>query len=99
MPPKNQTSAAARQDGDYRPTVLANPRGGPIPEPGPQPVRAADNQLKQYWLHGAGAAKWATWTQLYNHLKKHMADELAKRVAAQWYHDRYGIWPGHTKGD
>lgn len=60
--------------------------------------RAAGNQLKQYWLHGEGASKWATWTQLYNHLKKHMANELAKRVAAQWYHDRYGIWPGHTKG-
>jgi len=28
-----------------------------------------------------------------------MADELAKRVAAQWFHDRYGYWPGHQKGD
>lgn len=61
-------------------------------------LRAAGNQLKQYWLHGEGAGKWATWTQLYNHLKKHMADELAKRVAAQWFHDRYGYWPGHQKG-
>ncbi len=62
-------------------------------------ARANDNQLKQYWLHGEGAAKWATWTQLYNHLKKHLPDEQAKRVAAQWFHDRYGIWPGHQKGD
>jgi len=56
------------------------------------------NNLKNYWLHGEGAGQWSTWTELYGHLKKHMADELAKRVAAQWFHDRYGIWPGHQKG-
>lgn len=57
-------------------------------------TRADHNQLKRYWLTGDGAGKWATWTELYGHLKRHMADELAKRVAAEWFHERYGIWPG-----
>jgi hypothetical protein len=50
--------------------------------------------LKSYWLTGEGAAKWATWTELYHHLRKHVPDEEAKRIAAQWFHDRYGRWPG-----
>ncbi len=53
--------------------------------------------LKDYWLHGEGAGKWSTWTELYGHLRKHMVDELAKRTAAEWYHARYGIWPGSDK--
>jgi phage portal protein BeeE len=57
------------------------------------------NQLKEYWLRGEGLARWATWTQLYNHLREHVGDERAKRIAAEWYHERYGIWPGHKKGD
>lgn len=61
-------------------------------------VRAHDpDTLKRYWMTGDGAGKWATWTELYGHLKKHMADELAKRVAAEWFHERYGIWPGSDK--
>ena len=56
------------------------------------------NSLKDYWLHGEGAAKWATWTELYHHLRKHVSDEYAKRIAAQWYHDRYGKWPGQGHG-
>lgn len=67
-------------------------------------TEAADrNQLKDYWLHGEGAAKWVAsphpWTALYRHLKDHMPDEMAKRVAAEWFHDRFGIWPGERKGD
>lgn len=57
-------------------------------------TRTDHNSLKAYWLTGEGAGKWATWTELYHHLKKHMVDELAKRVAAEWFHIRYGIWPG-----
>jgi len=57
--------------------------------------RAADrNQLKNYWLHGKGAGKWGTFTELYGHLKKHMPDGMAKRAAAEWFHERFGIWPG-----
>jgi hypothetical protein len=57
------------------------------------------NELKEYWLRGEGAARWTRWTQLYNHLRKHMADEFAKRTAAEWFHERYGFWPGHQRGD
>ena len=60
-------------------------------------TRADHNNLKEFWLHGKGAGEWATWTELYGHLKKHMVDELAKRTAAEWYHERYGIWPGSDK--
>lgn len=60
-------------------------------------TRADHNNLKAYWLTGEGAGKWATWTELYHHLKKHMVDELAKRTAAEWFHQRYGIWPGSDK--
>jgi hypothetical protein len=60
-------------------------------------TRADHNNLKQYWMTGEGAGQWSTWTELYDRLKKHMTDELAKRTAAEWYHDRYGIWPGSDK--
>lgn len=54
-------------------------------------------QLKHYWLHGEGAAKWSTWTELYHHLVKYLSPEMAKRTAAEWFHERYGIWPGDQK--
>lgn len=56
--------------------------------------RAVGNGLKQYWLHGEGAGKWSTWTELKNHLVKHVGLARAKRIAAEWFHDRYGFWPG-----
>lgn len=55
------------------------------------------NDIKAWWMHGEGASKWATWQELYDHLKKHMPNEQAKRVAAQWFHERYGFWPGADK--
>lgn len=51
-------------------------------------------QLKHYWLYGEGAAKWSTWTELHDHLIKYLNPEMAKRTAAEWFHERYGIWPG-----
>lgn len=57
--------------------------------------RARDGDaLKRYWMTGEGAVKWSTWTELYHHLKKHMADEKARQIAAVWHHERYGRWPG-----
>jgi hypothetical protein len=57
--------------------------------------------LEAYWKKGAGAAKWiptaSPWTNLYNHLKKHMEPEMAKRVAAQWFFDVFHFWPGSDK--
>jgi hypothetical protein len=26
-----------------------------------------------------------------------MSDDLAKRTAAQWFHERFGFWPGSDK--
>ncbi|HTF49383.1 MAG TPA: minor capsid protein [Pseudonocardia sp.] len=63
------------------------------------PKKADRNQLKEYWLRGEGAARWTSWTDLYNHLKDHVGNERAKRMAAQWYHDRYGRWPGEKGHD
>ena len=61
------------------------------------------NQLKKYWLSKEGLAKWATkphpWTALYHHILKHIGNpERAKRIASQWFHDHFGIWPGERKG-
>jgi len=72
-------------------------------EPPPFAERADGGQsLKHYWTKGAGLKKWATkphpWTALYNQLKKHMPAAQAKRVASQWFHDVFGIWPGERKG-
>jgi hypothetical protein len=89
------------------PAVPANPAVQP-PIPGlDAPVQAAagvdthpgGEQLKHYWLTGEGAAKWSTWTELYHHLVKYMTPEMAKRTAAEWYHERYGRWPGAGHGD
>lgn len=61
------------------------------------------NKLEHYWTATPeGLAKWADkphpWTALYHHLRKHMPDEMAKRVAAQWFHKVKGYWPGDQKG-
>lgn len=63
--------------------------------PAGETSRARDNDaLKRYWMVGEGAARWATWTELHEHLKRHMADEKARQIAASWFHERYGRWPG-----
>lgn len=61
------------------------------------------NALRDYWTKNPeGLAKWADkphpWTALYHELRKHLADELAKRVAAQWFHLVKGYWPGSQAG-
>ena len=33
----------------------------------------------------AGRARWDTWTELFNHLRKHMPDEKARHTAAKWF--------------
>lgn len=60
------------------------------------------NRLKTYWTKTPeGLAKWRDhphpWTALYEHLKKFMPDEMAKRVASEWYHDVFGHWPNEGK--
>ncbi len=61
------------------------------------------NKLKDYWTKDPrGLAKWAAsphpWTALYHHLLKYLTPEIAKRTAAQWFHDVKGYWPGDQKG-
>lgn len=63
------------------------------------PPNHDEDKLRNYWLHGAGAKRWATWTQLYRHLKKHVDAERAKRIAASWFHLRYGFWPGDHRNE
>ena len=60
-------------------------------------------QLKEYWTKGKGRAKWVgkphPWTALYHHILKHVGNPgKAKRIASQWFHDVFGIWPGERKG-
>lgn len=60
------------------------------------------NNIKDYWTKDPrGLAKWVDkphpWTSLYNHLRKHMPDEMAKRVASEWYHEVKGHWPNEGK--
>lgn len=71
--------------------VTANPKPG---SPG---------FFKWYWTKGPGLAKWRSsphpWTTLYNHIVKHVGNPaMAKRIAAQWFHDTMGYWPGDRKG-
>jgi hypothetical protein len=61
------------------------------------PVDSA--RLHDYWTKDPrGLAKWADkkdpWTELFHHLSKFMNPEMAKRTAANWFHDVFGFWPG-----
>lgn len=64
-----------------------------------EPGKGADHdQLKTYWTKGDGLKRWINsahqWTTLYGLLKKHLPNEMAKRVASEWFHDVLGYWPG-----
>ncbi len=65
-------------------------------------VTPGHDELHHYWTKGEGLAKWAgsphPWTALYHHLLKYVGSERAKRMAAQWHHEVFGIWPGEKKG-
>lgn len=52
------------------------------------------DKLKRYWIYGEGRAKWNTFTELRDHLVKYLNPDLATRTAAQWFHERYGFYPG-----
>jgi hypothetical protein len=62
-----------------------------------------EDNLRRYWTQTPeGLAKWKDhphpWTALYDHLRKFLGDERAKRVASQWYHDVFGRWPAEKVG-
>lgn len=63
------------------------------------PVPGHDDQkLHHYWTQGEGKAKWVAspkpWTTLVGHLTKFVGLSRAKRMAAQWFHEVFGFWPG-----
>lgn len=59
------------------------------------------DNLHRYWTRGKGLAKWYghahPWTALYHHLLKYLPAEEAKRTAANWFHEVYGMWPGDKR--
>lgn len=61
------------------------------------PKPGSKGYLKWYWTRGEGRRKWNSWTELYTHLRKHLAEPMAKRVASQWFHDVKGYWPGDRR--
>lgn len=72
-----------------------------IPAHTPAGVQGA-HRLKEYWTKGEGLAKWAgsphPWTSLRDHIAKYVPPGEADRIASQWFHDVFGIWPGDRKG-
>jgi hypothetical protein len=61
------------------------------PEAGEQVERRYN--FRDYWLHGKGAARWVTWEELTEHLTKFLSAKAAKRIAKQWFKERYGSLP------
>lgn len=60
-------------------------------------------QLKHYWTRSPeGLAKWVDkphpWTALRNHIVKYVGPERADRIASEWFHIVFKIWPGERKG-
>ena len=60
--------------------------------------------LRQYWTHGAGAARWATSPHPYTALTRALRTELPAKaqhmvngLAANLFKDRFGIYPGQRK--
>jgi len=58
---------------------------------------------EQQWKPGGKLAKkWVgkrhPFRALRNHLRHHMPEDEANRIAAQWHKDVFGIWPGEKRG-
>lgn len=49
--------------------------------------------FRDYWLHGEGLTRWTTWPELTEKLKKFLPPAPAKRIAREWFHERYGVMP------
>lgn len=91
--------------------LLEAPRDGAPGRSTPSPdvrlagkdVTPGGEQLHHYWTKDKeGLAKWAgsphPFTALYRHLVKHVGPERAKRMAAKWHKEVFGIWPGEKAG-
>jgi 2'-5' RNA ligase len=55
------------------------------------------DSLHDYWTKGPGLAKWRSkphpWTALFNHLRKHLSADKAKRTASKWFLEVTGRTP------
>lgn len=49
--------------------------------------------FRDYWLFGEGLTRWTTWPELTEKLKKFLPPAPAKRIAREWFHERYGVMP------
>lgn len=52
--------------------------------------------FRDYWLHGKGLTRWTTAAELTEHLTKFLSPPAAKRIARQWFKDRYGTDPNEA---
>ncbi len=62
--------------------------------------------LRRYWTRGKGLARWAANPHPYTALVKNLETEIKtmapaqiKGLAANYFRDVFGIWPGERKGD
>jgi SPP1 gp7 family putative phage head morphogenesis protein len=92
-------ASAAKDAKEFR--KMEKRLGGKKVTPGDEEGTA---RLHKYWVAGPGLAKWRgnphPWTALYHHLRKYIhPDDFARRTAATWFHEVFGIWPGtpHSK--
>jgi hypothetical protein len=68
----------------------------------PKDVQATE-RLRQYWEHGAGAAKigWGTdgsYDRCVVELGKYVSSEVVHGLCANLYHGATGVWPGRGHG-
>jgi hypothetical protein len=60
-----------------------------------------DDVFKRYWVHEEGRARWNTFTELVALLVTHVEPPkplaTIKRIAADWFHERFGFWPGDDR--
>lgn len=62
------------------------------------------NRLKDYWAHGAGAAKigWGTagdFDRCRTELGKYVQGNTLDGLCANLHHEATGAWPGHAPGE
>lgn len=56
-------------------------------------------RLRTYWARGAGRAKWNTFRELRNHLRKYVPAHMLNGLTANIYKQAKGTWPGRKRGD
>jgi hypothetical protein len=55
-------------------------------------------KLRSYWAHGEGRAKWNTFRELRNHLRKYVPKHMVDGLTANIYKLARGTWPGRRGG-